>query len=48
MNDSMTDTAIKNAKFHGIDLHRGIPTPGDGDCAFVATANNISMRECFE
>ena len=44
----MTNIAIRNAKFHGLDLYHDTPTPGNGDCAIVSVANNISTRECFE
>ena len=45
----MVNTAILNAKFHGIDLHHGVPNLSNGDCAIEAIADNISTRpEFFE
>ena len=43
----MVDTAIKNAKFHGINVHHGNPNNASGDCAFEAVADNISSRPCY-
>ena len=38
----MVVTAIENAKFHGINVHHGVPNNASGDCAFEAVADNIS------
>ena len=43
----MVDTAIANARFHGINLHHGVPNLANGDCAIEAIADNISTRPCF-
>ena len=43
----MVDRAISNARFHGINLHHGVPNLANGDCAIEAIADNISTRPCF-
>ena len=43
----MVDIAISNAKFHGIDLHHGVPNLSNGDCAIEAVSDNISTRQEF-
>ena len=48
MTSSMVECALKNAKSHGINLIYGCSTPSNGDCAFIAIADNISQRDCFK
>ena len=43
----MVNIAILNAKYHGIDLHHGVPNLANGDCAIEAIADNISTRPEF-
>ena len=43
----MVERAIMNAKFHGINLHHGVPNLSNGDCAIEAIADNISTRPEF-
>ena len=43
----MVEIAILNAKFHGIDLHHGVPNLANGDCAIEAVTDNISTRPEF-
>ena len=47
MNNLMVESALQNAKAHGINVHHINPTPPNGDCAFIAIADNISTRQCF-
>ena len=44
---TMVERAIMNAKYHGIDLHHGVPNLSNGDCAIEAIADNISTRPEF-
>ena len=44
----MMTRAICSAKYHGIDLKSGTPTPGLGDCSFEAIVNNNNERNCFK
>ena len=44
---NMVNTAIENARFHGIGLHHGVPNRANGDCAIEAVADNVSTRPCF-
>ena len=44
----MVKRAIANAKFHGINVRHGSPNKAQGNCAFEAVADNISVRPCFE
>ena len=44
----MVNKAIENAKFHGINMHHGVPNMADGNCAFESIIDNISTRSCFE
>ena len=44
---TMVERAIMNAKFHGINLHHGVPNLSNGDCAIEAIADNISTRAEF-
>ena len=48
MTSSMVERALQNAEAHGIKLLHGNPTPPNGDCAFIAIADNISKRDCFK
>ena len=48
MTSSMVQCALQNAKSHGINLYYGYSTPPNGDCAFIAIAENISRRNCFK
>ena len=43
----MVNTAISVAKFHGIDVHRGVENLANGDCAFETMIDSISTRPCF-
>ena len=43
----MLDKAIKNAKFHGVDLHPGVRNLGHGNCAFESIIDSINTRSCF-
>ena len=45
--ESVISTAIKNAFWHGINLHLGTPNNADGNCIFESVADNISSRSCF-
>ena len=44
---SMVHVAIENARFHGINLHRGVENLADGDCIIEAIKDNISTRHSF-
>ena len=44
----MVNVAIKNAEFHGINLHAGVPNNANGDCSIEAITDNISTRSCFQ
>ena len=43
----MVEIAILNAKYHGINLHHGVPNLANGDCAIEAVTDNISTRPEF-
>ena len=43
----MVNVALENAKFHGINIHHGIPNKAAGDCVFEAVTDNINVRACF-
>ena len=43
----MIETAIQNAKFHGINLFPGTKNPAQGDCVFESVIDNINLRHCF-
>ena len=44
----MIDNGIENAKFHGINLHPGVPNLANGDCALECMIDSISTRQCFK
>ena len=41
------ESAVANAKAHGIDLHAGPESLGDGNCAFESIIDSINTRSCF-
>ena len=45
---SMVDTALRNAEAHGINLKHGVPSLGNGDCAFESVIDSINTRNCFD
>ena len=47
MMPTMIYKAIEIAKFHGINLHHGVPNLANGDCVIEAVADNITTRDCF-
>ena len=44
---SMVDTAIKNAKAHGINLKHGVQSLANGDCAFEMFLYQMFMIVAF-
>ena len=44
---TVTKRGIANAKSHGINMQGGVMNNGDGNCAFEAVIDSISMRSCF-
>ena len=44
---SVISTAMKNASWHGINVHLVTPNNADGNCIFESIADNISSRPCF-
>ena len=45
---AMVSIAIENAASHGIKLHAGVLNLADGNCAFEACIDSLSMRTCFQ
>ena len=39
--------AVLNAKFHGINVHRGVENLANGNCAFETILDSINTRDCF-
>ena len=46
-NMPMVLIAIEVAKFHGINLHHGVPNLANGDCVIEAVADNITTSPCY-
>ena len=44
----MLRNAVKNAQFHGINVHHGTKIRPDGDCVFASVIDNLNSRECFD
>ena len=44
----MVQTAVKNARFHGINLYQGVKTLANGDCILESVIDSINTRVCFK
>ena len=44
---TMVSVAIKNAEWHGINIHHGTSNNADGNCIFESIIDNINSRPCF-
>ena len=46
--NSMIEKATANAAAHGIKIHAGSKTPGDGNCIFASVLDNLNTRDSFD